>query len=69
MNKMIGLFKNAFWYIIDGTCTVLLHMLKYVPGTQEACNKEVRMEPFSLGFALKHLKMQGMCNEAVRRES
>ena len=36
MNKMIDLFKNAFWYIIEGACTVLLYMLKYVPGVQEA---------------------------------
>ena len=31
--KMNDLFKNAFWYIIQGTCTALLHMLKYIPGT------------------------------------
>ena len=38
LNKMSDLFKNVFLHIIertiDGTCTVMLHMLKYVPGVQ-----------------------------------
>ena len=38
---MIDLFKNTFWYIIDGACTVLLNMLKYVPGVQEAYDEAV----------------------------
>ena len=37
---MIDLFENAFWYIIEGACTVLLHKLKYLPGAQEAYDKE-----------------------------
>ena len=41
MNKMINLFKNVFWYIIEGACTVLLYMLKYVLGDQEAYNEAV----------------------------
>ena len=38
---MIDMFKNEFWYIIEGACTVLLHMLKYVPGAQEAYDEAV----------------------------
>ena len=38
---MIDLFKNVFWDIIERVCTVLLHMLKYVPGAQEAYEEEV----------------------------
>ena len=38
---MIDLFKNTFWYIIKGACTFLLHMLKYVPGVQEAYDEAV----------------------------
>ena len=41
MNKIIDLFKNVFWYIAEGACTVLLYMLKYVPGTQEAYDEAV----------------------------
>ena len=41
VNKMIDLFKNTFWYIIEGACTVLLHMLKYVPVVQEAYDEAV----------------------------
>ena len=43
MNKMIDLFKNVFWYIIEGACTVLLYMLKYVPGVQEAYDEAVAL--------------------------
>ena len=41
VNKMIDLFKNVFWDIIEGAFIVLLHMLKYFPGTQEAYKEEV----------------------------
>ena len=40
---MIDLFKNVFWYIIEGACTVLLYMLKYVPGVQEAYDEAVAL--------------------------
>ena len=39
--KMIDLFKSIFWYIIERACTVLLYMLKYVPGVQEAYDEAV----------------------------
>ena len=38
---MIDLFKNVFWYIIEMAFTFFLHMLKYVPGAQEAYEDEV----------------------------
>ena len=65
MNKMIGLFKNAFWYIIEGTCTVLLHMLKYVPGMQEMCDEVVCRKPHSLELIPDIFKTQEMCDEAI----
>ena len=76
MNKMIDLFKNAFWYIVEGAYTVLLHMLKYVPGVQKACDEvvawhyrpllELYLLPMSgLFFIPDHLKTQEMCIKAV----
>ena len=41
INKMIDLFKNLFCYIIAGTRTVLLYMLKYVPRVQEPYDEAV----------------------------
>ena len=41
MNKIFDLFKDVFWYITEGACTVLLYMLKYVQGTQEAYDEAV----------------------------
>ena len=41
MNKMINLFKNVFWYVIEGACSVLLYMLKYVLGDQETYDEAV----------------------------
>ena len=38
---MIDLFKNVFWYIIEVACTILLYMLKYVSGIQEAYDEAV----------------------------
>ena len=79
MNKMIDLFKNAFSYIIEGTCTVLLHILKYVSGVQEASDEvvarhyrlllEIYLLPMSgLFFIPDHLKTQEMCNKEVNIE-
>ena len=48
---MIDLFKNALWYIIKGACTVLLHMLKYVPGVQ-GVHETVSIRPRYLTFVL-----------------
>ena len=45
INKMIDSFKKVIGYIIEGACNVLSYILKYIPGTQEACNKEVRRKP------------------------
>ena len=59
INKMIELFKKAFGY-------TLLYILKYIPGTQEVCNKKVRRKPRSLAFISGHLIAQEVCNEAVK---
>ena len=45
---MIELFKNIFWYTIEGAFTALLYMLKYVRGVQEAFDEAVYSEPHSL---------------------
>ena len=73
---MIDLFKNAFWYIIEGACTVLLHKLKYLPGAQETYEEEVvrhyrplleiHLLPMSgLFFIPDHLKTLEMCYKEV----
>ena len=36
MNKIIDLFKNAFWYIIEEMPWVMVNILKYVTGVQGA---------------------------------
>ena len=71
---MIGFFRNAFWYIIEGACDVLL---KYVPGVQEVCDEIVAWHyrpllemhlllPVSgLFFIPDHLKTQEMSNKEV----
>ena len=61
INKVIDLFKNTFRYI-------LLGMLKYIPWTQEICNKVVHIEPRSLEFVPDLFKTEEMCNEAVEAD-
>ena len=51
INEMTDLFKNAFGYI-------LLYLLKYVPGAQEAHDKGVRREQRSLEFVTDRFKTQ-----------
>ena len=58
---MIDLFKNVFWYIIEGACTVLLHMLKYVAGFQEVYDEAVARRQSSLTeIYLIRIKAKGM---------
>ena len=70
---MIDFFKSAFWYIIEGTCDVLL---KYVPGVQEACDEVVAQHyrplleihlllPTSGLFFIPDHLTQEMCNKEV----
>ena len=65
MNKMSDLFKYAFLYIIDGTCTTLLHMLKYIPGVQEKYDEAVPRNPYKLKLVPDHFKTQEMCEKAA----
>ena len=62
---MIDVFKNEFWSIIGRACTVLLHMLKYVLGTQEAFDEAVRTEPLSLAYVPDYFETQEMYNEEL----
>ena len=60
---MINSFKKVIWYTIEGTCTVLMYILKYIPGTQEVINEEVRKKR----RLLKLIPDQKMCNEVVEK--
>ena len=73
---MISLFKNTVWYIIEGVCTVLLRMLKYVPEVQEAYEEEMvrhcrslleiyLLSMSGLFFIPDHLKTQEMCKKEM----
>ena len=42
---MIDLFKNIFWYTIEGVYIFLLYMLKYVPGVQGGYDEVTCKEP------------------------
>ena len=64
---MIDLFENVFWYTIKVPCTVLLYILKYIPGAQEEFNEEVRREPILLMYVPDHFKTQEMCEEVVEK--
>ena len=61
---MIDLFKNVFWCIIEGACTVLLYMLKYIPGFQEAHDEAVdrRRSPlpeiYLISIKAKHVDLE-----------
>ena len=44
---------------------VLVCILKYIPGLQGACNKEVRRDPRFLAFLPDHFKTQEMCIKAL----
>ena len=63
---MIDLFKNAFCYIIEKTCTAQLHMLKYIPGVYDEAMRE---DPYMLKYIPYHLNTQEMCDTAVRMYS
>ena len=62
---MIDLFKKVIWYAIEGTCAVLLYILKYIPGAQEMINEEVRRKPFLLMGVPDHFRKQEMCEEVA----
>ena len=44
---------------------VLVCILKYIPGLQGACNKEVRCDPRFLAFLPDYFKTQEMCIKAL----
>ena len=52
------LLKNAFLYTIEGMCTALLHMLKYIPGVQEMYEEAVIRNPHKLKFVPDYFKTQ-----------
>ena len=66
---MSDLFNNAFWYIIEGTCTALLHMLKYIPEAQEMYDEAVARNPYMLKLVPDYFKTRGICEKAVRMHS
>ena len=50
---------------MEGACTVLLYIVKYLPGAQETINEEVRRDPILLMGVPDHFKKHKMCEEAV----
>ena len=68
IDKMSDLFKNPFLCIIRGTCTALLHMLKYIPGVQKLCNEAVARSPSKLRRVPDYFKTQKMCDAAIRMD-
>ena len=63
MIKMINLFKNVFWYIIEEAYTVLLCMLKYIPRAQKVCKKYVENDLGLLAYVIDNSKTQ--CKKSV----
>ena len=67
--KMSDLFKNVFLYIIDrtikGTCNVMLHMLKYIPGAQWMHDNPVDIRACPLVYVPNCFKTQAMGIKAV----
>ena len=63
MIKMINLFKNVFWYIIEEAHTVLLGMLKYIPRAQKVCEKSVENDLGLLAYVVDKSKRQ--CKKSV----
>ena len=51
VNKMIDLFKDAFWYIIEEMTCVMVNILKYVPGVQ-GVDEAVSVRPRYLTFVI-----------------
>ena len=69
---MNGLLQNAFLYIIkrtiEGTCAVMLHMLKYVPGVQGVHDEVVDIGAYPLAYVPDGFKTQGICIKAVEED-
>ena len=63
MIKMINLFKNVFWYIIEEAYTVLLGMLKYIPRAHKVCEKSVENDLGLLAYVIDKSKRQ--CKNSV----
>ena len=61
---MSDVFINAFWHIIErtieGTCTVMLHMLKYIPGVQEVHDEAVGIGAYPLVYCADRFNTQRM---------
>ena len=50
---------------VEGTCAVILHMLKYVPGIQGVDDEAVYIGGCPLAYVPDHFKTQGMCIKTV----
>ena len=65
LNKMSDLIKYIIERMVEGTCAVMFHMLKYVPGVQGVDDKVVGIRGYSLAYVADYFKTQGMCIKAV----
>ena len=71
LNKVSDLFKNAFWYIIQGMRTALFHWIKGIRShlkTQEMCTNIMRIGPSSLAYIPDRFKTQEMSIKAVEKD-
>ena len=68
---MSDVFINAFWHIIErtieGTCTVMLHMLKYIPGVQEVHDEAVGIGDTHWCMLLTALILKGWALKQLRK--
>ena len=66
---MIDLLKKVFWYIIWETRAASMRMMIFILGLKEIREELVCMDTLNYKkIAPEHLKMQEICNEAVRIE-
>ena len=54
--------------VIEGTCAVMLHMLKYIPGIQALHNEAADIGAYPLVYVPDKFKTQEMCIKAVKED-
>ena len=73
LNKMNDLTKyiieRMVERMVEGTCAVMLHMLKSVPGFQGVNDKAVDIGEYPSAYVPNHFKTQGMCIKAVEADA
>ena len=69
---MSDLFIYVFWHnierTIEGTCTVMLHMLKYIPGVQGVHDEVVGIGAYPLVYVADCFNTQRMRIKAAEED-